>query len=107
MRGGVEGRLEFFQKFIRFGSATLPLEAVAFVRWLKNRGVFSSTTTSQFANLRSLILSHFPAFCKLYLLYSFSFFQKSTLLDLEGEHQDVDDHPGAFLHRDHGPALAS
>ena len=25
MRGGVKGRLEFFQKFIRFGSATLPL----------------------------------------------------------------------------------
>ena len=25
MRGGVEGCLEFYQKFIRFGSATLPL----------------------------------------------------------------------------------
>ena len=25
MRGGVEGRLDFFRKFIRFGSVTLPL----------------------------------------------------------------------------------
>ena len=66
-----------FQKFIRFGSATLPLEAMAFVRWLKNRGFFSSTTTSQFAILRSLILSHFPVFCKLYLLFILS--EKYTL----------------------------
>ena len=29
MRGGVEGRLEFFQKFIRFGSRTLPWVAKA------------------------------------------------------------------------------
>ena len=29
MRGGVEGRLEFFRKFIRFGSATLPLVSLS------------------------------------------------------------------------------
>ena len=51
MRGGVEGRLEFFQKFIPFGGRTLPLADCPDKKGIsKNQ---KSIKTIPFRNLKS------------------------------------------------------